>query len=854
MNKQTLLVPFVLSILTSCSMESPWGGPSGEGAVNLDFRTSGDVRMAASLTRATSVSIDVPPSEKFSVTLRKSDGSYSKTWPSLADFRKEASFRTGSYTISVQHGDENSEGYASPWFHGDTPLTISEGETTSVALTASLKNAIVEVEYTEAFRKYFSNWQTTLHSSGHTYLTMPKGNDDFIYIVPGYVDVSVKVTDSQGRSVTLNPSGFNVTAGHYHKVRYNVNGGNVGDARLEIVTFGDDTELNPVTVDLSDELFSLPAPELNLIGFENDETVETLEGNVSENPLKFEAIVPAQIASAILTVDSHDYNPVWGKEIDLCKASVSEQVQIEAAGIKAMGFFRNPDKLAMLDISGFCTSLEPGTHTISFKITDKLGRESEVKSLTINTHGMELDATAPVAADFGEGNVKVRVEYNGTNPGSVFSFEADDNAGVYKEATVISWEEVNPTRSFEKKYYDFTLHVPETERTFVNIKVKHNGKVMQQLKVLIAVPEFSVEVDSYAKYALLKVTTENAKHIPALTDLLHIYVGDASAPTTAVKRDRAEGIITLTGLASSHAYTLYVTPYDSKDDAKTITFSTEAEAQVPNGDFESLDLKIDRTIQQGGQWTNTAGGTKRTTTLTMKVSEPQNWNTSNGLTCDFGSSNLNSWYVVPSVYNTTLTWLSNQPDAKILNIGQSAHSTTAAIYQSNAAQSGVNAMVVRSVGYNKGGGSISYTSQTGNSDYSNYYGHTEPTDLINSPGVLKLGSDGNGVMFTTRPNTLKGFYKYHPNDSDEKGTVYVELLSNGTVIASGNAKLSVQDEYTLFEVPLTYNIKFNQKATALKIEIKSTDKASAPTTKYCNKDECVARGAMLTIDNLTFEY
>lgn len=93
-------------------------------------------------------------------------------------------------------------------------------------------------------------------------------------------------------------------------------------------------------------------------------------------------------------------------------------------------------------------------------------------------------------------------------------------------------------------------------------------------------------------------------------------------------------------------------------------------------------------------------------------------------------------------------------------------------------------------------------------------------------------------------------------DTSEKGTVTVQVLNETIVIASGELELGAVGEYTKFSVPLVYS-NYELKATDLHIMISSsnhTNEADIKTTNYVNKEECCSRGAMLTIDNLTFSY
>ena len=86
-------------------------------------------------------------------------------------------------------------------------------------------------------------------------------------------------------------------------------------------------------------------------------------------------------------------------------------------------------------------------------------------------------------------------------------------------------------------------------------------------------------------------------------------------------------------------------------------------------------------------------------------------------------------------------------------------------------------------------------------------------------------------------------------------TVNVEILAGQTVIASGAAALDAAGDYTAFNVPLTYT-RSDLKATGLRVALCSSNRAEADikTTKYAQLHRQEANGAVLTVDNLTFNY
>ena len=276
-----------------------------------------------------------------------------------------------------------------------------------------------------------------------------------------------------------------------------------------------------------------------------------------------------------------------------------------------------------------------------------------------------------------------------------------------------------------------------------------------------------------------------------------------------------------------------------------ITVVTEADSPVPNGDFEDLRETINiSSIQQGGRFRETYLGKWQTITSSYNVSEPKEWTSVNKKTCNDKAVNLNTWFVVPSTLNSS---------------------------QSN---SGSNAMALRNVAWDLSGKTPDDYTQTWGSLEGDIFNHNEPASIANrSAGKLFLGSysytDGaesynEGIEFVSRPLTLKGYYKYvqDENDSNETGMVTVSLLNENTVIGTASKALTASAEFAEFELPIVYTHK-SLRATKLRIMFTSSNHASynqseenlsIKTTNYNGRYESVSRGAMLTIDNLTFSY
>lgn len=371
------------------------------------------------------------------------------------------------------------------------------------------------------------------------------------------------------------------------------------------------------------------------------------------------------------------------------------------------------------------------------------------------------------------------------------------------------------------------------------------------------------------------MTTEDmTSHQEDMTDkvLANIVYEASSDGTTWIPSETTEdGKIVIKNLIPSTTYTIR-SRFGAVYSENTSQLTTENAAEVPNGDFEELTETINvSNMNQGGQWNASAGGPLHQNTCSFLIKEPISWASVNAKTCNENAINKNSWFVIPSTYNSTLTWTGTVPDYhSVFNWGGGG-TETPEIYKNTSAQNGINAMVIRNVAWDTNGVSPSDDKKTAIS--SGYYNRNSPTIAQRSAGKLFLGSysyvDGvenydEGITFNSRPLRLEGFYKYFQdeNDTEETGMVTVSVLSNSDVIGTGSSFLTVSSDYKEFNVPIIYS-NLILKATELKIMITSSNHASynqddetnsIKTSIYNGRYESASRGAMLTIDNLTFSY
>lgn len=853
--------------LTACSDENPWGNQSDEtGSISLTLNTDNDINVTKPMFRSEDSAprkklgnfTDLPKPEDFSIRLEKADGTYSKTWATLTDFKNDAAhgnFKTGSYTITAFYGDKGKQDFESPYMEATSTFTLLAGQKEDLTLVAELKNSMVKVNYTEGFQTYMQDYNSSLRTEGRS--------DDIIYtkdetraafIEP--IDAALTVhftTHDRGYTGAVMVGEFAPLAKTLHNVTLDVTENGNGNASLQVI-FDDSLEEENITIDLTDELFTTPAPVITCEGFTNGATLDMLEGNASDAIIKMNVTAEGIIAKAHLIVESDNYTPVWGSEIDLCSATDTQKQQLTDAGISAIGFGFNgvPDKLAFLDLTQYGKSLPHGIHKISLKVEDKTGKVSETSSVTLNSMPIVLQLVGEPTIVYGSGEAVLTMDYNGADPMNDISFTAVNGLGLHVDAPIKSCEENTATRAYETKQYIYTISLPNTTKSSIEIKAYYKkSKEAGKYIVPVTVPTYEISAyDAFSRYAYMKVTATGSTDGSVLAAIVN-NIAFKDSRLQIASRDASNGIITVTGLQPGTTYTV-----ESNITGEAIwnsngSFITETELPIPNGEFNEINahaLKFDN-LQVGGEYRVSPIDYHHKSSIDRDLPAPR-WATINSLTAYSESKNKNTWFIVPSTY----------VDNEIINEKTTDNKIA----------------ILRTVGYKHDGIT---PAKSGGAFNTKYYCENAPSkDQLNvAPGELFLGTytfDGaehrtDGIGFESRPSSISFDYTYTPIEGDT-GYALIELL-DASEVRLGTKKFTLNAGSGTERINFNY-AKLGKKASKLIISFKSsTQGTSAPINIPSGKDlkedadlgnktlpansyHAVATGSVLTIDNVTAHY
>lgn len=862
--KNILLYGVTMLLLVSCANEDQQAA-SGYGAINVQISADYQVVPVTRLTPSPAETPENPDVNEFALKLVSTSGSFTRSWDCLADFDPAEKIPVGSYTMSAYHGDLEDEGFDKPYYLGEADVTVRDRENTPVEIHCTLANVKVTVEYSEAFKNYFADYATTVHATNGDYVKFVKDETRAAYVKPGKITIQTYLKKQNGIESTFEPAAIEDAKPRQHyRIKLDIADNAAGEAQLNI-SFDETTETQPITIDISDEVMEAPAPSFLPTGFIPGTTLEVKENSYpAEKAVNLSLTAKAGIASCTLTTTSACLQSKgWPREIDLVGMSTENSTQLNRLGLKTKGFGEMGSKMGFIDFSEVFAHLSStdgnDQHTFTLSAKDIYGKVSETPvTLSVKSIPVTFALQTPEAVYVGSKTATIPVEFDGEYIDQIkFSYLDASGSKINSNSTVVS---------NEGNLYQIKISIEATDKP-VSVEASYaNGAKTATTSIPVKTPDFTItaeEYDIWARRAIVKLTATDPQYQEAVEQYAVLYANSAGQ-WESVASTPSRGMYIITGLNPDTRYQLRGSCNSGQDNVNysgNYTLRTEAAAGVPNGDFEEIAQTISvQDMKQGGQYSVWPVNYQNTCSFTIQ--EPTGWASVNAKTCNLSAANQMSWFVIPSTYNTTLTWNATR------NFASSTQ--TPDLYRDLTAQSGSNAMVVRNVAWDENG---TTPATSGGAFNTTYYNTNVPNIANRSAGKLFLGSYSyaggsetytEGVGFTSRPSALKGWYKYTNDSSDpaETGVVTVTLLNGQTVIGTGSANLSAAADYTEFSVPVVYSVT-NQKATSLRIMITSSNHASytqseetatIKTSVSNGQYESASRGATLTIDNLTFTY
>lgn len=614
-----------------------------------------------------------------------------------------------------------------------------------------------------------------------------------------------------------------------------------------MISFDEKSLSDDVEVQLTDALFDQTAPIISAEGFSPGSSLELTEGSTITSPIAVDVSSASGLESLTLGVQCYSLlADGWSREIDLLHLDSAMASLVAEYGLTIE---RPSPTEARVDFSGMLPRLRRSANgsRIAFNLIARGsgGQFSEPTTLAVDLLPVNLRILSAGNPVVGVDRAWLRLNVGATDLRRNLVIEAADGETGHWEALAI-----DAVTAVSDTVSDVSFKVaPGIDD--ISLRLIYCGEHQSKLTMRRVSPEFSIAVDPYAQGVRVRLFPTDPDLLTVVTRLVMAFDSDGRLPITIRDIDRGE--IYVTGLNPSTTYrmacSLLPAPRGA-DYSNWELFTTEAAAQLPNGDFEETRTTIDyKDMPSGGRYSqNMVEIFNYQNHVSWKENTPRRWANTNAKTFCRDAMHHNTWYMQPSC--VTLT-------------------TENAFSQSFAVE-------LRSVAWDIEGEEIADYLQA-NPPFTNY-SRNVPHISWRAAGKLFLGSYSfdpltmeevydEGIAFRSRPSSLNGYYRFLPCEDmpTDRGLVTVEVVSDRTdgtavTIASGRVELPLSAGYKAFTVPLTYDGHFGEKATRIKVMFSSSmtvgtileESAGIVTTPDPVTSASV--GGRLSLDNITLSY
>lgn len=810
LKKRVILIYSLLSlILVSCAKEDT-AKNNGMGTFTMKLNATSEVIGLNEKSRAEEAgegeTLILPDVNDFSVSI-SSLGEQVCGWSSYKDMCEEEmpELRVGTYQVKAWYGDVSKEGFELPYFEGNQEFSIKKGENTPVDVTCYLGNAQVKINYTEAFKNYFSSYSGLIATSLGNEIEYAQDESRAAYMAPGELVVKVKVKKSgQAKETTYQAKVFTAEARHIYALTLDVDAGST----TMTVSFSDDVAGEEVRFDVSDAALNAPAPYFKANGF-TDVPLEPIEGVKPETVTAFVNAVAGIQSCRLTTSSTYLSGKGWPEVVDLTDAGDGATI-LNELGLTTKGLAGNRDQMAQVDFTALIENLPKGeNYEFKLEAVDLYGKVSEKPLvLTVTPQDCEFSVSATQAkAPFYGNTCQVNVSFKGGNPENVRFQLAEGNKEVLE---FVRLEELPSGDGL--KTYTVYLKAPETVKFVDPFKV--SASYLSYNKETDALPVgIGILVDNpgdvWAKRAVF--------HVYNATDLASVKLQKRQGDSWTDVTTEVSGSYSLIakGLDSGTALTFHAV--EGEESSNSVNVTTEEELQVPNAGFEYWSYE-----QPQSNWKRWFPWNENELT--------RGWNTLNPKTTSAENA------IAPNF----------------------AYVNNSGTIETTDKHSGDKAALIRTVGWGSG------TTAPGpfwDGDIKNVdSGYLYLGEYSEEPETSYVP-----YGFTSRPTSLSFYRKYTPSSGKKTSEdnyevwVKVENRDNGQVILLGEGYLKEGGKTTSYseqKVSINYvNTKY--RATHLYIIFKSGtenryDYMSVPSRMNLSDGEYV--GSQLYIDDVNLIY
>lgn len=311
----------------------------------------------------------------------------------------------GNYIVSVRSNGDGSAAWESPFYVGQTDVSVKAGEITQAEVRCQIANTKVTVEYSPELKRVFSDYQTLVsNESGKLLYTRDEYRAG--YFTPATLIAALHLVNSDGNRFTIQRVYQNVEPRTHYNLRYELANpnppGEEDQAGLDIIEIEKDESHEEIhyTIFIKEESLSGKGePKLYLTNFGEEHKITYKENSPEELPeAQLSLYAPAGVRSLRLKAESHQLS---ASTYELMALSAMEKDELEAIGFPLT--IGEPDEsgLYALDLQPMITRLKPNgtkiaSHTFTLIMSDALNQEvSETFTFEIRPN-VQINVLEPI--------------------------------------------------------------------------------------------------------------------------------------------------------------------------------------------------------------------------------------------------------------------------------------------------------------------------------------------------------------------------------------------------------------------------------------------------------------------------
>lgn len=297
----TATIILAVAVLTGCNREERFGKTDGTAKISLSLSSEGEFTQLPATKAETSeddVKVDV---NEFSLVIKSQEGSEVESWSRFADVPAVIGLDPGTYTIEAKSPGQKTVDWTQPKYAGSQEVTVTPGNTESVAIVCKLTNMKVTVRTTEKFDSEIEDFTVTVTA------------DDYSGIM-----AFTKAIVTEGRSAYFDPTSLTVDINATRKAKEGVEIENMNIIQTMSIPSGAAQDHHVITLDASETGYTDLSGDdvIKVVYTLNNKEVPILVDGLEENPVEDEpGTVPALSSSSV--ADGSVDVPVATASIDL---------------------------------------------------------------------------------------------------------------------------------------------------------------------------------------------------------------------------------------------------------------------------------------------------------------------------------------------------------------------------------------------------------------------------------------------------------------------------------------------------------------------------------------------------------